>query len=156
MPDPLPKKKMWAHLFYSRHASVLLHAKFQKKDSKKWWAKNWDRAQKKAAWRQCPFLLKILLKKEKIRGWKKKSPTHGLHPFTDQNRSSVSTSRSISLRSDRIADLYDLHKARYISWVGSVLYRSCAVSHNGRYGSRWILAREPFSLLQRFPRAIFE
>ena len=117
----------------------------------------WDRGKRSPLWKPTRYDSigkKKKKKKEKMRGWKKKSPTHG--PFTDQNRSSVSTSRSISLRSDRIADLYDLHKARYISWVGSVLYRSCAVSHNGRYGSRWILAREPFSLLQRFPRAIFE
>ena len=26
----------------------------------------------------------------------------------------------------------------HVSWVGFVLYRSCATSHDGRLGSRWL------------------
>ena len=33
--------------------------------------------------------------------------------------------------------LHDLSIVARISWVGSVLYRSCTTSHNGRRGTRW-------------------
>ena len=32
---------------------------------------------------------------------------------------------------------YNLHDLAHASWVGSVPYRSCTTSHNGRLGSRW-------------------
>ena len=38
------------------------------------------------------------------------------------------------------------HDLGHISWVGSVLYRSCTTSHNGRLGSTWSINRSSRSL----------
>ena len=64
--------------------------------------------------------------------------------------SSVPTSWPRSPRQRRYVDLYDLydlarvagwepyylHDPGHVSWVGSVLNRSCTTYHNGRLGSR--------------------
>ena len=38
-----------------------------------------------------------------------------------------------------------LSDLRHVSWVGSVLYRSCTKYHNGRLGSRWSTADRDLS-----------
>ena len=45
---------------------------------------------------------------------------------------------------------YDLHDlAHSISWVGSVLYRSCTTSHSGRWGTRSSRSSRSWSVLYR-------
>ena len=83
--------------------------------------------------------------------------------FHTWDKSSIPTARSRSFKADLLPDLYDLahvtgwdpyslHDLGHVSWVGSVLYRSCTSSHNGKLGSRlcrsWSVRRMELSISQ--------